>query len=161
MKRSSDLPAMMWACRQKYWAILNGPVPVVTAHQTGAGAFGSPSPNRPIRSGWHGKSRKQQLGRLELQLQGVYEIPGAKCIERRPTATTSGRILTSKVYVSMKMSMNHFEAPLLTESLGNLRVLWLKASEIKQLNEDVDNLQKLRLILEENGLRNCLGRFRD
>ena len=30
----SDLPAMMWACRQKYWAILNGPVPVVTATST-------------------------------------------------------------------------------------------------------------------------------
>ena len=79
----SDLPAMMWACRQKYWAILNGPVPVVTAHQTGAGdEVYEPEPAYKIRM-----ARKVEeaaaTGRLELQLQGVYEIPGAKCIERK------------------------------------------------------------------------------
>ena len=150
----SNLPAMMWSCRQKYWAILNGPVPVVTAHQTGAGdEVYEPEPAYKIRM-----ARKLEeaaaTGRLELQLEGVEKIPGAICTERFADKDDTWAHPSLEGLRILKMSMNHFkEAPLLTASLGNLRVLWLKACEIKVLNDDVDHLQKLReLIIEENEL---------
>lgn len=150
----SDLPQMMWSCRQKYWALINGPLPEVAARRVGVNdevLEPEPAYQRRIASAVQEAS---YTGRLELQLQGVHEIPGAVRIRGgKGEDDTWTHPALEKVKV-LKLNMNHFKAPpLITASLGNLRVLWLKACEIEVLNNDIDHLQRLReLNLESNKL---------
>mmetsp|Transcript_15781 Transcript_15781/g.48850 ORF Transcript_15781/g.48850 Transcript_15781/m.48850 type:complete len:1528 (+) Transcript_15781:623-5206(+) len=147
----SDLPAMMWSCRQKYWALINGPVPVVVARKVGiADEIHEPEPAYQERIG-RVVEEAAATGRMELQLQGVTEIPGAVRVSRNPDVWDHLHLAGLKV---LKLSMNHFAAPpLFSPSLGNLRVLWLTQCEIRAIHDDVDHLQKLReLILEDNFL---------
>ena len=56
-------------------------------------------------------------GRLELQLQGVYEIPGAKCIERKAHGDDKWAHPHFEGLRILKMSMNHFKQAPLTDRI--------------------------------------------
>ncbi|KAH8045355.1 hypothetical protein JL722_14249 [Aureococcus anophagefferens] len=141
----SDLPMMMWSCRQKYWALVNGPLPVVEARRIGVA--------------------DEESRKLELQLQGVQEIPGAVRIRGKKGEPDVWMHPALESLEVLKLNMNHFkDKPLITPSLGNLRTLWLRACEIKELDDDIDHLQRLKeLDLEDNrltGLPRTFNRLR-
>ena len=161
----SDLKQMMWSCRQKYWALVNGPLPVVKARRVGvADEVLEPEPayQRRIANAMKDAADRKTL---ELQLQGVTEIPGAVRIRGKKGEPDVWMHPALEHLEVLKLNMNHFrETPLITPSLGNLRTLWLRACEIDHLDEDVDHLQKLReLDLEDNrltGLPRTFNRLR-
>jgi len=107
----------------------------------------------------------QESGKLELQLQGVQEIPGAVRIRGKKGEPDVWMHPALESLEVLKLNMNHFkDTPLITPSLGNLRTLWLRACEIKELDDDIDHLQRLKeLDLEDNrltGLPRTFNRLR-
>ncbi|KAH8053177.1 hypothetical protein JL722_9845 [Aureococcus anophagefferens] len=161
----SDLPMMMWSCRQKYWALVNGPLPVVEARRIGvADEVLEPEPAYQRRIA-DAVRDTQESRKLELQLQGVQEIPGAVRIRGKKGEPDVWMHPALESLEVLKLNMNHFkEKPLITPSLGNLRTLWLRACEIKELDDDIDHLQRLKeLDLEDNrltGLPRTFNRLR-
>ncbi|KAK7238634.1 hypothetical protein SO694_00020310 [Aureococcus anophagefferens] len=161
----SDLPMMMWSCRQKYWALVNGPLPVVEARRIGvADEVLEPEPAYQRRIA-DAVRDTQESRKLELQLQGVQEIPGAVRIRGKKGEPDVWMHPALESLEVLKLNMNHFkDKPLITPSLGNLRTLWLRACEIKELDDDIDHLQRLKeLDLEDNrltGLPRTFNRLR-
>ena len=161
----SDLPMMMWSCRQKYWALVNGPLPVVEARRIGvADEVLEPEPAYQRRIA-DAVRDTQESRKLELQLQGVQEIPGAVRIRGKKGEPDVWMHPALESLEVLKLNMNHFkDTPLITPSLGNLRTLWLRACEIKELDDDIDHLQRLKeLDLEDNrltGLPRTFNRLR-
>ncbi|KAJ8603613.1 hypothetical protein CTAYLR_004843 [Chrysophaeum taylorii] len=149
----NDLPKLKWQCRQKFWSIQNGVLPTVeTTHVSICDEVVESTPAHKVRIDALVDSARS-AGTLELQLQGVREIPGA-VVERGKTRDKDEWFHPKLEGMhTLKLNMNAFETgvPLITKSLGRLRVLWLKECSLTRLDENVDHLQGLlELDLEGN-----------
>lgn len=162
----SDLPKLKWYCRQKYWSLKNGPLPIVESTRVSiCDEVFEPAPAHKMRVE-KAIEDARETGILELQLQGVHEIPGA-CVERGKTRDDDEWFHPKlEGLQTLKMSMNAFStgAPLFTKSLNKLRVLWLKDCCLTHIDDNIDNLQALReLVIESNAiyyLPSTFGRLR-
>ncbi|KAJ1448997.1 hypothetical protein M885DRAFT_537236 [Pelagophyceae sp. CCMP2097] len=153
---TADLQTLLWACRQKYWLRANGPLPVVEARRVGVmSEVLEAEPVYALRIARLVEDAAARLGgELLLQLEGVTEIPGAVRHRGVRGAADSWSHPALETLRSLKLTMNTFAAaPRFTNSLANLRVLWLKECHVSHLNDDVAELQGLEeLDLELNSL---------
>eukprot|EP00520_Triparma_pacifica_P016971 CAMPEP_0118642542 /NCGR_PEP_ID=MMETSP0785-20121206/5887_1 /TAXON_ID=91992 /ORGANISM="Bolidomonas pacifica, Strain CCMP 1866" /LENGTH=1549 /DNA_ID=CAMNT_0006534093 /DNA_START=130 /DNA_END=4776 /DNA_ORIENTATION=- len=135
------LEATLYFCRQKYWARINGPPPIVKVHASGIGdeclelqpEFRDRL-DRMIRDSQESRSLELQLLNLQSIPEAVFNLEGLK---------------------NMDLSRNNFSlAPLeWCENFQTINSLYLKSCRMRELGPDVQLLRNLvEMNLEDNNL---------
>lgn len=158
----TDLTKLKWLCRQKFWFLKNGPLPTVgQTHTSLCDEVFEPTPAHKMRID-AAVEASITTGTLELQLQGVHEIPGAVVKRGRTREEDEWSHPKLEGLLTLKLSMNAFNTgvPLFTKSLSTLRVLWLKECSLTRLDDNIEELQSLfELNLESNAIYNLPRTF--